>query len=164
MPIPYLYIAPLQPRLGDQDVAVSNTHQVFAGGRIGKGKLVIMPLGFVQVVHVDKLLKTSCSIKAPDMKDHCFIITPWRVDFVKRTGAFIPYWMVKEGTSADECCLSRTSIKAGKYSIPAYVNKRLIEEGTPLLVEPAEEKESAPKKRKVGAKWPCIDTLGTTAC
>ena len=83
---------------------------------------------------------------------------------MKRTGAFIPYWMVKEGTSADECCLSRTSIKAGKYSIPAYVNKRLIEEGTPLLVEPAEEKESAPKKRKVGAKWPCIDTLGTTAC
>ena len=109
-------------------------------------------LGFVQVVHVDKLLKTSCSIKAPDMEDHCFIITPWRVDFVKRTGAFIPYWMVKEGTSADERCLSRTSIKAGKYSIPAYVNKRLIEQGTPLLVEPAEEKESAPKKRKVGAK------------
>ena len=49
--------------LGDPEVQVSNNHQIFAGEKFNKGKLVLLPLGFAQVIPKDKEPKNACTIQ-----------------------------------------------------------------------------------------------------
>ena len=136
-----------QLRLGDMNVKVSNQHQTFAGAKFTKGKLILLPLGSLQVLTVDKVQKHHCIMTCTSSPNVRYLVQPWKCDFSKKSGLFCPYWMVKEGPNADESCLQKHSIKVGTLTIPCFTNKKVVEKGTPLLVEPAEEQGA--KKKKV---------------
>ena len=55
--------------------------------------------------------------------------------------------MVKEGEDKDDSCLVESTLKIGNLFIPCFTNKKAIEKGTPLALEPAEEAQSSKKKK-----------------
>ena len=136
-----------QHRLGDFPVLVSNQHEIFAGAKFPKGKLQLLPMGSLQLALLAKAPKGACIIKSKDLSDSGYIVQPWKCDFTKKTGMFCPYWMVKEGEDKDDSCLVESTLKIGNLFIPCFTNKKAIEKGTPLALEPAEEAKSSKKKK-----------------
>ncbi|CAL1152341.1 unnamed protein product [Cladocopium goreaui] len=139
-------ITVLWQRIGDVDVLVSNQNQIFAGSKINKGKLLLLPMGSLQVASADQVSKTQCIITSNDLVGQVYVVQPWRCDFQKESGLFIPYWMVKEAAKPEDACLQKHSVKLGPLHIPAYTNKKQIDKGVALLCEPSED---GTKKRKV---------------
>ena len=113
---------------------VSNQNQIFAGSKINKGKLLLLPMGSLQVASADQVSKTQCIITSNDLVGQVYVVQPWRCDFQKGSGLFIPYWMVKEAAKPEDACLQKHSVKLGPLHIPAYTNKKQIDKGVPCFV------------------------------
>ena len=125
-------------------------HELFSGCKYSKGKLVLLPLGTLQLMPAEKITKNQCAIKMAHVKDQVFVVQPWRVDFVKESGMFSPYWLMKEAAEMDDACMAKQVLKIDELLVTAYVNKKVIEKGTLLLLEPSET--DASKKRKTVKK------------
>lgn len=106
---------------------------------------MLLPLGSLQVLPQDKVTKNQCIITSTDLQKQVYLVQPWKCDFYKEHGLFVPYWMVKEAPSLEEANLEKTHVKVGSLRIPAFTNKKVIEKGASLLCEPSEENV---KKRK----------------
>lgn len=129
---------------------VSSQNHIFAGEKFNKGKLLLLPMGTLQVVAASKASSSQCIIRSSNLKDNVYVVIPWKCDFGKKSGLFCPFWMVKEEPTAEDSCLQKRTIQVGSLMVPAYSNKKQIEKGTALFVGPAEETPS--KKRKGSAK------------
>ena len=53
----------IELRLGDPQVLVSNHHQVFTSAKINKNKLILLPMGTLQLLPMDKIQKNHCIIR-----------------------------------------------------------------------------------------------------
>ena len=95
----------LLDRLGDMEVEVSNQNQIFAGKKFANGKLLLLPLGSLSVVAVDKTVKTQCCITSTELSGQVYVLQPWRCDFQKKLCLFIPYFYGKEAPSIEEARL-----------------------------------------------------------
>lgn len=137
-----------RPRFGEFPVLVSNQHELFAGANFNKGKFQLLPLGSLQLVLLADAPKGSCIIKSKEFDDMGYLVQPWKCDFNKKTGTFCPYWYIKEGENKDDSCLTMSTLKHGGLRIPIFTNKRPIEKGTPLFVEPDDTTTSKKKKGK----------------
>ena len=133
-------------RLGEMEVLVSNLNQLFSGAKYNKGKLVLFPLGTLQLVPNEKVIKNQVVIKCSDFQHKVFVVTAARVDFSKATGFFCPFWFIKEGLTdeKDECIMQRQLLKHENLHIPVFVNKKQVDKNYPLLLEP----EADPKQKK----------------
>lgn len=122
------------------DILVSNQQELFAGSKIAKNKLVLLPMGVLTRVPADKVAKNQTTISATGLKHDVYVIHPWKADFQKKTGMFCPYWYVKEG---EEGCLEKKTMKIGALTVPYFTNKKQVERGTPLWLEIEEVAEGA---------------------
>lgn len=128
-------------------VLVSNQNELFAGDKIAKNKLLLLPLGVLTKVTKDKVVKNQTIITSSGLKDAVYVAQPWKADFQKKTGMFCPYWYVKE---EEDGCLEKKNMKIGALQVPYYTNKKAVEIGARLCVEIEEGGDSkAAKKRKV---------------
>ena len=57
----------VQLRLGDPKLLVSNHHQVFTSVKVNKGKLLLLPMGTLQLLPMDKIQKHHCIIRCTDL-------------------------------------------------------------------------------------------------
>ena len=133
--------------LGDPQLAVSNHNQVFTAGKVTKGKLVLLPIGTLQLLPMDKIQKHHCIIRCKDLDKQVFLAQAFKCDFVKETGLFCPHWMVKPGSSVDESPLAKQVFNQSNLHIPALVNKKQVEKHALLQAEPEEEQSSGTKKK-----------------
>lgn len=129
---------------------VSNQHEIFAGAKYNKGKLQLLPMRTLQLLSLAKASKGACIIKSKDLENEGYLVQPWKCDFNKKAGMFCPFWMVKEGENKEDSCLTKSTVKVGNLHIPCFTNKKPLEKGCPLLVEP--DDTSSSKKKRAAAK------------
>lgn len=135
-------------RLGEADLCVSTNHLVYTEKKINKNKLTLLPMGTLQLLPVDKIQPGHCIVRCTALTGQVFLVQGFKCDFVKESGLFCPYWMIKEGSSMEDSMLARQILKHGNLSIPTFINKKQLEKHTLLEVEPVEDTSGTQKKRR----------------
>ena len=107
---------------------VSSQSHIFAGEKFNKGKLLLLPMGTLQVVAASKASSSQCIIRSSNLKDNVYVVIPWKCDFGKKSGLFCPFWMVKEEpTAEDPACKSEPFKWAVWWFLPTPTRSRLSE-------------------------------------
>ena len=132
---------------GEPNVAISNTGSLYARKPMKKGNLKLAPFGSVQICDGSKMAKNACVLQVQGSTE-TFVVSPPKADFKKGSGVFVPFHLLKHADDGDDAAgnMEKVQMKYEKMTIPVYKNKRNIDEGTELLLEPL---RAAPKKSKV---------------
>ena len=131
---------------GEPDVTISNTGSLYARKTM-KGSLKLAPFGSVQICDMSKMAKNACVLQVQG-RTETFVVAPPKADFKKGSGSFVPFHLLKHADDGNEAAgnMEKVQVKHEKMTIPVYKNKRQIDEGTELLLEPL---PAARKKSKV---------------
>ena len=84
-------------RLGDFNVVVSTTSQLFANSKFNKNDLVLLPLGQVALQKKENINKSSVVLQMAGWKfEEVLVVTHSKCNFEKKSGHWCPFYWCKE--------------------------------------------------------------------
>ena len=134
-------------RIGDCNLAVGTSGNVYANTAFRKSALVLLPFGPVSIILAEKVAKTSCVLQMSSLKQpkKALVVQASKCDFKKSSGHFTPFFWVREAGEDDESNLQRGTVKHEELTIPCFRNKVALAKGQRLLLEASEPQKRAKK-------------------